>query len=53
MNDKDFGELIRGAMECDTDRIMEEVNSDPSLRDVVAPDEIHEKLMKQIKEREK
>ncbi len=36
----------------DAERILEEVNSDPSLRDVEAPEEIHERLMQQIREYE-
>ncbi len=36
----------------DANRIMEEVNSDPNLKDVEAPEEIHTKLMQQIREYE-
>lgn len=49
----EFGEILRKTMEYEADRIIEEVNSDPSLRDVKAPDEIYERLMEKIKEREK
>lgn len=44
--------LLQKEMEQDAKSIMEEVNSDPSLKDVKAPDEIHEKLMQQIHEHE-
>lgn len=44
--------LLQKEMEQDAKSIMEEVNSDPSLKDVKAPDEIHEKLMQQIREHE-
>lgn len=45
---KKWEELFREDLERDAEQIMEEVNSDPSLKDVKAPDEIHERLMRQI-----
>lgn len=49
---KKWKRLLQEEMKQDAERIMEEVNSDTSLKDVKAPDEIHEKLMKQIREYE-
>lgn len=43
---------IREGLKEDANRIMEEVNSDPNIKDVEAPEEIHEKLMQQIHEYE-
>ena len=45
---KNWKKLFREDLERDADQIMEEVNSDPTLKDVKAPDEIHERLMRQI-----
>lgn len=49
---KKWKRLLQEEMKQDAERIMEEVNSDASLADVKVPDEIHEKLMKQIREYE-
>ena len=43
---------IREEMREDTNRMMEKVNSAPALKDVEAPEEIHTKLMQQIREYE-
>lgn len=51
MRDKEFDKLLRETMKWEADRIMEEVESDPELKDVVAPESIHENLMKQIQEK--
>lgn len=51
MKDKWRARFQEGLKE-DANRIMEEVNSDSSLKDVEAPEEIHEKLMQQIREYE-
>lgn len=51
MRDKEFDKLLRDTMKWEADRIMEEVESDPELKDVVAPESIHENLMKQIQEK--
>ncbi len=48
--DKEFEKLIQDHMDREADRIMAEVNSDPSLRDVVAPKEIEDRLFEQIAE---
>lgn len=48
--DKEFEKLIQDYMDRDAERIMAEVNSDPSLRDVVAPKEIEDRLFEQIAE---
>lgn len=49
----DWKKIIEKEMMEDAERIMEEVNSDPSLKDVIAPEEIHEKLFAQIHEYQK
>ena len=48
--DKEFEKLIQDHMDREADRIMAEVNSDPSIRDVVAPKEIEDRLFEQIAE---
>lgn len=48
--DKEFERLIQDHMDREADRIMAEVNSDPSIRDVVAPKEIEDRLFEQIAE---
>ena len=48
-DDEKFRELLQEDAERDADRIVAEVNSDPSLKDVVAPEEIHDKLMGEIR----
>lgn len=45
---KNWKKLFREDLERDADQIMEEVNNDPTLQDVKAPEEIHERLMRQI-----
>ena len=45
---KNWKKLFEEDLERDAEQIMEEVNSDPTLKDVKAPDEIHERLMRQI-----
>ena len=49
----EWRELIEAEMEREAEEIMEEVNSDPSLKDVQAPDDIHDALFEQIREYEK
>lgn len=49
----DWKEIIEKEMMEDAERIMEEVNADPTLKDVKAPEEIHDKLFAQIHEYEK
>lgn len=49
----EWKELIEAEMEREAERIMEEVNSDPALKDVQAPADIHDALFKQIQEYEK
>lgn len=48
-DDEKFREILQESMNWEADRIMEKVNADPSLKDVVAPEEIHDKLMEEIK----
>ena len=49
----EWKEIIQKEMMKDAERIMEEVNADPSLKDVKAPEEIREKLFAQIHEYER
>lgn len=49
----EWKEIIQEEMMKDAERIMDEVNADPSLKDVIAPEEIHEKLFAQIHEYER
>ena len=51
MDDK-LKHLLQEGLKRDAARIMEEVNSDPSLKDVEAPEIIHERLFQQIREYE-
>ena len=49
---KKWRAMFRENLKEDADRIIEEVNKDPSVQGVEAPDEIHAKLMQQIREYE-
>lgn len=49
----EWKELITQAMEREAEEIMEEVNSDPAMKDVKAPEGMHEELMQMIHEYEK
>lgn len=53
MEDKKLKRFLQEELNREADLIMEEVDSDPSLKDVVAPDEIYDSLMQQIHEYEK
>ena len=50
MDDNELKHLLQEGMNYEADRIMAEVESDPSLKDVVAPEEIYIKLKQQIHE---
>lgn len=50
MDDKELKRILQEGMEYEADRIMEEVESDPSMKDVVAPEEVFIKLKQQIHE---
>lgn len=50
MDDNELKRLLQEGMEYEADRIMAEVESDPTLKDVVAPEEIYIKLEQQIRE---
>lgn len=52
MDDNKLKRLLQEGMEWEADCIMAEVNSDPNVKDLVAPEEIHDKLMQQIREHE-
>lgn len=51
MNEEKWKQFMQNEMEKEMqeiDAILEEMNQDPNMRDVVAPEEIHEKLFEQI-----
>ena len=50
MDDNELKSLLQEAMEYEADCIMEEVNSALELKDAIAPEEIHDKLLQQINE---
>ena len=52
MDDNKLKRILQEGMEYEADRIMEEVNSDPNVRDAVAPESIHDNLFQQIREHE-
>ena len=52
MDDAKLKRLLEEDLEKDAERIMAEVNADPSLKDIEVPDEIHDNLMKRIREYE-
>lgn len=49
----EWKEIIEQEMEREAEAIMEEVNSDPALKDVQAPPDMYDGLMKKIREYEK
>lgn len=52
MDDNKLKSLLQEGMEYEADCIMAEVDRNPDMKDVIAPEEIHDKLMKQIREHE-
>lgn len=52
MDDEKLKRILQEAAEWDADQIMEQVNSDPAIRDLEAPELIHENLFHQIHEHE-
>lgn len=52
MEDKKLKRFLQDELNREADLIMEEVDSDPSLKNVVAPDEIYDNLIQQIHEYE-
>lgn len=52
MDDEKLKRILQEGMDYEADCIMAEVNSDSNVKDVVAPEELHSNLMKQIKEHE-
>lgn len=48
----EWSKMIKREMMEEAERIMEEVNADPALKDVEAPKELHDKLFAQIREYE-
>lgn len=49
----EWKEIITQAMEREAEEIMEEVNSDPAMKDVKAPESMHDELMQMICEHER
>ena len=52
MDDEKLKRILQEAAEWEADQIMEEVNSDPEMHDVEAPEIIHQRLFQQIHEHE-
>lgn len=52
MDDEKLKRVLQEGIKYDADCIMAEVNRDPSMKDVIAPEDIYENLMKQIHEHE-
>jgi hypothetical protein len=52
IDDNELKRLLKEGMEYEADLIMREVESDPNMKDVVAPEDLHTYLWKQIRERE-
>lgn len=48
----EWREFIQKEMQKEAEKIMEEVNADPMLRDVQCPEEVHDRLFAQIREYE-
>lgn len=49
----EWREIIATAMESEAEKILDEVNAEPSLKDVQVPEDIHDKLFEQIRDYEK
>ena len=52
MDDEELKRLLKEGMEYEADLIMKEVESDPNMADVVAPEAIYDNLWKQIREQQ-
>lgn len=52
MTDKDWKEFVQAESDIEAERIMRQVASDPSLKDVHAPEELFDALMEKIREYE-
>lgn len=52
MDDNQLKRLLQEGVEYEADCILQRVDSDPNMKDVIAPEEIHDKLIKQIREHE-
>lgn len=52
MTDEELRKILQREMDAEAEYLMELVNSDPSLKDVKAPEELHDKLFAQIREYE-
>lgn len=48
----EWKDLIQKAMQDDVEKILEEVNADPYFKDLELPEEVHDRLMAQIREYE-
>lgn len=52
MDDEKLKRILQEGMEYEADCIMAEVDSNPNVKDVIAPEDLHTNLMKQIHEHE-
>ena len=52
IDDNELKRLLQEGMEYEADLIMREVESDPNIKEAVAPEDLHVNLLKQIRERE-
>lgn len=53
MTDEDWKAFIAREMERDLDDVMAEINADPAMKDIKAPESIHDNLMVMIREYER
>lgn len=52
MDDEKLKRILQEGMEYEADCIMAEVDSDPNVKNAIAPEDLHTNLMKQIREHE-
>ena len=52
IDDNELKRLLKEGMEYEADLIMREVESDPNMKELVAPEDLHTDLWKQIREHE-
>lgn len=52
IGEKELKRLIKEAAKSEANEILKEINSDPELQDVVAPEAIHDKLLEKIRTHE-
>lgn len=49
MTDEQLKRLIKEGMEWEAEEMMKIINSDPTLKDVKCPEEVHDRLFEQIR----